>query len=139
MESPILSHFAKCCQIFRKTLNCTPSTIGSTSPGPESSSNSGQEVFFSLTKHHLLLFQLLLSAFYCCQLLLSCRGADEEREDLRILFKIETIFLSFTFLPTTTKKTERALEMQWSVIFSCGAVSYLEACLVLLARVHRPA
>merc|ERR1719234_2206523 len=47
------------------TLNWTPSTIGSTSPGPESSSN------------------------------FSWRGAEEERdperEDFRILFRIDTI------------------------------------------------
>ena len=69
--------------IHLPTLNCTPSTIGSTSPGPESSNNSEER----LLEHNL--------TFSGCKLLLSCRGADEERdperEDFRILFKMETI------------------------------------------------
>ena len=39
---------------FKTTLNWTPSTIGSTSPGPESSSNSEQQVFLSQTSFFIL-------------------------------------------------------------------------------------
>ena len=49
-----------CWQIIWKTLNCTPSTIGSTSPGPEESSSSSEEeeTVFYLTPTSFLLTTL---------------------------------------------------------------------------------